>query len=75
MGAGDSVNENQRRIFGARLAFRREAKDISQRRLAKILGVCNSYLCHLEAGRREPSVALLYRIAKELGGHVGGYLP
>lgn len=69
------MNRSQRATFGKQLALRREAKGLSQRKLAIVLGVCNSYLCHLEAGRREPSVALLYRIAKELGGTAGAYLP
>lgn len=69
------MNEVQRRRFGEQLALRRSAKGFSQRRLAKVLGICNSYLCHLEAGRREPSIGLLYRIADQLGGHAGEYLP
>lgn len=69
------MNRAQRFAFGRLLALRRRARGLSQRKLAPILGVCNSYLCHLEAGRREPSIGLLYRIALELGGTAGGYLP
>jgi len=65
----------QRALFGKRIAARREVTGISQRKLAPLLGVCNSYLCHIEAGRRVPSIGFLYKLAAILGGHAGGYLP
>lgn len=69
------MTQQQRNEFGRRLAVNRQAMGLSQRQLAKRLDVDNSCLSHLEAGRRLPSLDLLYKIAAELGGHPGGYLP
>lgn len=65
----------KRKLFGERVRELREAKRISQTALSKNLGVSHSYVSHLEAGRRVPSVALLYTLAARLGGTAGGYLP
>ena len=49
----------------------RSAAGFTQKELASRIEVDASYLCHLEAGRREPSLALLRRITSELSVPVG----
>lgn len=44
----------------------REAAGLSQRELGERLGVDPTYISHLEAGRRDPSLGLLRRLAREL---------
>lgn len=44
----------------------REASGLSQRELARRLQVDGSYLSHLEAGRRDPSLSFLRRLAQEV---------
>ena len=46
----------------------RERKDMSQLQLAKRAGVTQSYISDLEAGtKKNPSVAILKKLAKALG--------
>lgn len=42
----------------------RTSASLSQRKLAKRLGVDASYISHLESGRRDPSIELLRKLAK-----------
>jgi transcriptional regulator with XRE-family HTH domain len=56
-----------RATLGRTLKRRREALGLSQRALAKMLGVKASHVGYLEAGRRRPSLALLRRLAETLG--------
>lgn len=46
----------------------REEKGLSQRQLASRAGVTNGYISQLEAGdKKNPSLAVLQRLAKALG--------
>ena len=46
----------------------RTKKELSQRELAQKAGVSDGYIAHLETGlRKNPSLAVLKRIAKALG--------
>lgn len=44
----------------------RKASGLTQKSLAERVGVDPTYLSHVEAGRREPSVTLLRALAREL---------
>lgn len=44
----------------------RGAGGLTQRQLAEVLETDATYLSHIEAGRKEPSLALLRQLAKEL---------
>ncbi len=52
--------------FGKTLREVRKERGISQRALASNVGVNHTYLSHLESGRLEPSVDLVYKIARHL---------
>ena len=53
----------------------REEKGLSQRQLASRAGVTNGYISQLEAGdKKNPSLAVLQRLAKALGVPVTGLL-
>lgn len=45
----------------------REARTITQRELAKRLGVCSQYISNVEWGLRNPSLSLLNRWCEEIG--------
>jgi transcriptional regulator with XRE-family HTH domain len=55
-------------VFGGRLAAARRLRGISQRRLARDIGLSNvsSYVSHMEAGRRLPTLAVLVELCKRL---------
>jgi transcriptional regulator with XRE-family HTH domain len=53
--------------IGARLREERERVRISQRELARRLGVSASLISQIEAGQSKPSVSTLYAIVSELG--------
>ena len=53
--------------FGTRLRSLREAKHLGIRTLAARLGVCHTYVSHMEHGRRFPAPSLVRRIALALG--------
>lgn len=53
--------------IGARLREERERRGISQRELARRLGVSASLISQIEAGQSKPSVSTLYAIVTELG--------
>jgi transcriptional regulator with XRE-family HTH domain len=62
---GDSMSP---RKLSTVLRELRERKDISQLQLAKRAGVTQGYISDLEAGtKRNPSVAILRKIARALG--------
>lgn len=52
--------------LGTTIKRLRMAAGLSQRELAEKLDVAPSYVSHLEANRREPSVQLLRKLATEL---------
>lgn len=53
--------------LGARIAYLRKAKGISQLALALEADISKSYLSDLEAGRRNASVLILSRVSAGLG--------
>lgn len=57
--------------LGSAIKLARTAAGVKQRALAKKLRITPNYLSLLEAGRREPSIALLTRLAKALGVPTG----
>lgn len=52
----------------------RMASGWKQKQLAEAIGVTHTYVCHLEADRREPSVRLLRSISDVLGAPPGLFL-
>lgn len=60
--------------FGQRLRILRTNAGLSLRDLAKRVEVTFTYISHLENGRREPSHAVLLKIASVLGVHPGELL-
>ena len=54
-------------MLGMRIAILRISKGWSQAELARRIGVSTSAVGMYEQGRREPSLGLLVRLAKELG--------
>jgi transcriptional regulator with XRE-family HTH domain len=50
-----------------RIRKRREARGISQAALAKRAKITREYLNRLEAGRYDPTVGVLQRLARALG--------
>jgi len=60
------TSEQIRFAFADRMRSARRRMKLSQRRLALQLGVCPSFVNHLEAGRRLPSLPNLYAIANLL---------
>ena len=53
--------------IGSRLREERERVRISQRELARRLGVSASLISQIESGQSKPSVSTLYAIVTELG--------
>jgi len=54
------------REFGIRVAMYRKQTGITQEKLAEIVGVHRTYVGFIEQGRRNPSIAKMYRIAAAL---------
>lgn len=54
-------------LLGARIAEKRKERGLSQLRLALAIDVSKSYLCDLEHGRRNVSVAIIIKICRKLG--------
>jgi transcriptional regulator with XRE-family HTH domain len=53
--------------MGKRLKKLREARDMSQAALATRAKISRGYLIRLEAGRQDPTLGMLERLAKALG--------
>lgn len=53
-------------IFGRNVRHARQAADMSQAKLAEATGIKREYLSEVERGLRNPSIALLGRIANAL---------
>lgn len=53
-------------IFGKALKQLRQEKGITQERLAELAEVDRTYIWRLEAGKRSPSLEIIFRIASGL---------
>ena len=53
--------------LGERVRDLREERGLSQRRLALMIGIDKTYLCGIERGSRNPTLATLEKIADGLG--------
>jgi len=52
--------------LGAAIKNARTEKKLTQEQLAEMVGITSVHLKQLEAGRRKPSVDILYRLARSL---------
>ncbi len=52
--------------FGENLQRARKEKNISQEKLAELIGVHRTYLSLVEKGQRNPSLRFIYRVSKAL---------
>ena len=59
--------EAECRKVGGRIRTLREGQDLSQEKLAKMVGMDPTYLSRVEQGKRNPTVKLLTKIACGLG--------
>lgn len=58
------IREPMLRLFGQKLQYLRRSKQLTQAQLAAQLGtVTQSYISHLEAGRKEPSIEFVLMVA------------
>jgi transcriptional regulator with XRE-family HTH domain len=69
-----SADTQWRRRFGRRVRGRREELRLTQVALAEVLGLDDSTVRAIEAGRRLPSVDVLRNLAKALDTRVGTLL-
>jgi transcriptional regulator with XRE-family HTH domain len=53
--------------FPEKLKVLRTQRGLSQRELARQLGIAESYICHFEQGRRKPRTELTIQIAAFFG--------
>jgi transcriptional regulator with XRE-family HTH domain len=53
--------------MGRRLQKLRTERDMSRARLADLAGISREYVRNLEAGRYDPTVGILQKLAKALG--------
>jgi transcriptional regulator with XRE-family HTH domain len=54
-------------LLGRRIAAIREESGKTQQELSKITGVCRSHLAEIEAGKFDPKIGTLQKIAEGLG--------
>lgn len=67
MERNEQEKRDVQRKFGKRLAALRERKGITQEKFAFSLKVDRTYVSYIERGERNPSLYLLWRMAKVLG--------
>ncbi len=53
--------------LGKRVRIRRQVLGITQEMLAEKIGVCTSFIGHIERGTRKLSIETLHDLCKELG--------
>ena len=56
--------------LGERLKFFREARKLTQKELAKLAGISQATIAHIEKKSKDPSVDTLKRLADALDAHV-----
>ena len=61
--------EREFRLIGAKIAYYRKCKGLTQERLAEMIGVSSRYISAIETGRNDGAVSLkvLLNIAEKLG--------
>ena len=52
--------------LGRRVKYMRKTTGLTQAELAKILGISKSHMGHIEQGKREPSVEILWKLSDTL---------
>jgi len=57
---------SEREILGLNIAYYRKAKKMSQMQFANYINLSRTHLAAIESGSKDPSLALLYRIAEAL---------
>lgn len=53
-------------LLGKRVRIRRQVLELTQEELAERIGVCTSFIGHIERGTRKLSVETLYALCKAL---------
>lgn len=70
----DPQDDAQRRLLARRLIARRKALGVSQRQLARQMGVSSSWVCEFEwmsaAGQNDPRLSTLLRYARAIGAQL-----
>lgn len=61
------MSQDTRTAIGNRIRELRKSQKLSQQKLALMIGVERSYLAKIEAGKRNPTVDCLEKIATGLG--------
>ena len=64
--AGGRKRTSLQRALGDRVRVRRQRIGLTQEELSHLAGLHNSYVGHLEAGWRNPTVTTLTRLARAL---------
>ena len=59
--------ESFAKAFGQHLAATRKMNALKQGDLARSIGVCQSFLCDIEKGRKVPRLFMLHLLEKRLG--------
>lgn len=58
--------------FGERVKETRERKGLSQKDIARLLGVSDAFICQLEKGKKKTSADNLFKLCKVLGINLVG---
>jgi len=62
-----------RRVIGANVRRFRLDADLTQARVAEIMGVDRAYISALERGERNPTVLSLWQVSEALGIHIARF--
>jgi transcriptional regulator with XRE-family HTH domain len=62
-----------RRVIGANVRRYRLQADLTQARVAEMMGVDRAYVSALERGERNPTVLSLWQVAEALGVHIAKF--
>lgn len=57
--------------FGVVLRAYRQERGLTQEQLSERVDVVHSFICSLESGKKQPSLAMVFRLAKALGVRPG----
>jgi transcriptional regulator with XRE-family HTH domain len=67
MGVADQLWRDHLRGLGEFIKSQRRLNQLSQRQLARLADLSDTYMSQLERGRHEPSISVLRSLAKSLG--------